>query len=281
MSTIKLVALDLDGTLFNNESMITKENLSAIREIVKHGVHVVISTGRPFMGLPFDQLKDSGIRYAITTNGSAVYEIPTQTCLYEDSMDADFIVPILNFLLTKDIHMDAFIQGKGFSPKSCVSAAQKLSCPPSLKKYILDTRIRVDNLAEYIVEHQLRVQKMTLNFYPDENGVFVDREAIRQYLEALPTVNCVCGGYHNLEFTKAGIDKGVGLARLAQILSVPMTDTMAIGDSENDLSILKAAGLGIAMANAAEEIKAIADDITLSNEEDGVAAAIRKYIHFN
>lgn len=116
MKDIKLVALDLDGTLFDNSSRISERNLTAIRSITDKGIHVVISTGRPFEGIPFDQIKGTGINYAITANGSGIYEISTGKCLYENAMDEELVTPILNFLLTRDIHMDAFIGGKGYTP---------------------------------------------------------------------------------------------------------------------------------------------------------------------
>ena len=134
------------------------------------------------------------------------------------------------------------------------------------------------DLAAYIQEKQLSVQKMTLNFYPLSDGTYKDREDVKNYLLSHSEVSSVCGGYHNLEFTKAGVHKGVGLARLAEYLNVAMGDTMAIGDTENDLQILRTAALGVAMGNATKEIKEAADYITLSNEEDGVAAALRHFL---
>ena len=172
MKNIKLVALDLDGTLFNKESIISKRNLDTIKKASELGIAVVISTGRPLNGLPFDQIKGSGIRYAITANGSAIYELETKKCLREEAMDEELFLPIVEYLLTKDIHMDAFIGGNGYSPLQCVKNGERLVVPEALKHYILHTRTRVQNLPQFIRDNHLRVQKMTLNFYPDENGVY-------------------------------------------------------------------------------------------------------------
>lgn len=277
MNAIKLIALDLDGTLFNNQSQISAHSIDTIKKANEAGTTVVISTGRPYSGLPFEQLKGSGIRFAITTNGSAIYEIESGKCLFEEAMDEDIILPILDFLLTKDIHMDAFIGGKGYTPVQCVAAGQKLANPPALKHYILNTRVRVDNLPLFIHENQLKVQKMTLNFYP-EGDVFKDREEVRKYLESNPAVTTVSGGYNNLEFTRADVNKGVGLQKMAQLLDIPVAQTMAVGDTENDLAIIRAAGVGVAMGNATAAVKSAADYITTSNDEDGVAAAIAHFL---
>ena len=278
MKDIKLVALDLDGTLFDNSSRISKRNLTAIRSITDKGIHVVISTGRPFEGIPFDQIKGTGINYAITANGSGIYEISTGKCLYENAMDEELVTPILNFLLTRDIHMDAFIGGKGYTPIQCVETAQKLTVPSSIKNYIITTRTRLDNILQFIHENQLKVQKMTLNFYPAADGTLIDRETVRKFLVSNPSITTVCGGYNNLEFTRADANKGVGLRKLAEILGVNPDATMAIGDTENDLAIIEAAGIGVAMGNATDAVKSRADYVTTTNTKDGVAAAIEHFI---
>ena len=278
MKDIKLVALDLEGALFDNSSRISKRNLTAIRSITDKGIHVVISTGRPFEGIPFDQIKGTGINYAITANGSGIYEISTGKCLYENAMDEELVTPILNFLLTRDIHMDAFIGGKGYTPVQCVETAQKLTVPSSIKNYIITTRTRLDNILQFIHENQLKVQKMTLNFYPAADGTLIDRETVRKFLVSNPSITTVCGGYNNLEFTRADANKGVGLRKLAEILGVNPDATMAIGDTENDLAIIEAAGIGVAMGNATDAVKARADYVTTTNTKDGVAAAIEHFI---
>lgn len=278
MKDIKLVALDLDGTLFDNNSRISERNLTTIRSITDKGIHVVISTGRPFEGIPFDQIKGTGINYAITANGSGIYEISTGKCLYENAMDEELVTPILNFLLTRDIHMDAFIGGKGYTPVQCVETAQKLTVPSSIKNYIITTRTRLDNILQFIHENQLKVQKMTLNFYPAADGTLIDRETVRKFLVSNPSITTVCGGYNNLEFTRADANKGVGLRKLAEILGVNPDATMAIGDTENDLAIIEAAGIGVAMGNATDAVKARADYVTTTNTKDGVAAAIKHFI---
>ena len=118
---MKLIALDLDGTLFNNQSQISRENIKAIKEATAAGINVVISTGRPFGGLPFEAIKGTGIRYAITANGSAIYEIDTQKCLYENCLSDETAFSIIDYLMTKRVHMDAFINGCGYSPYKCLA----------------------------------------------------------------------------------------------------------------------------------------------------------------
>lgn len=281
MTPIKLIALDLDGTLFDSNTQISKQNIEAIKRATSQGVHVVISTGRPYIGVPFDKIKDTGINYALTTNGAAIYEISTGKCIHQDGMDQELALNAINYVLSKDVHMDAFIDGKAYSPLQCLDPGMRMSVNPALKAYILgETRTRIEDLQSFIVDNNLAVQKVTINFVNDENGVPIDREAINNFLIEDGRYNAVCGGYNNLEFTKAGVDKGVGLRQLAKYLGVPIEQTMAVGDTENDLAILQAAGIGVAMGNATPEIKELADYVTLSNDESGVAAAINHFIPF-
>lgn len=273
----RLIALDLDGTLFNNSCIVTPPCREAIAEAIQEGIHVVVSTGRPLSGVSRDRLKGTGIRYAITTNGAGIYDMETKKALSVSTMSSEEVAPILRFLETKDIHMDVFVNGNAFSRKD-LSIALKLELPEATRRYILDTRIRVDGLTDFITGNQIPVQKITLNFEPLGNGRYRDRDEVKAFLDKQPNINVVCGGYHNLEFTKAGISKGTGLRDLAKALSVPMEETMAVGDSENDLSILEAAAVGVAMANASDDVKAAADLITASNEEDGVAKLFRQWV---
>lgn len=278
MTDIKLVALDLDGTLFNSKGEITEKTKKEIKRITDLGVHVVISTGRPYNGVPFEQIKDTGIDYAITTNGAAIYQISTNQCIYENCMDFSITGPIIEFLLSKDIHIDTYIDGEGFTPFRCRENLYKLPIAHAMKQYILATRTPVDNLYDYVRDCGKNVQKITLNFYPQPDGTRLHREEVRIFLESTPAIETVCGGFSNLEFSKAGVNKGEGLLHLAELLSIPVDQTMAIGDSGNDYAILKAAGIGVAMSNASDDIKEIADYISTSNEEDGVATAIAHYI---
>lgn len=279
MDKIKLIALDLDGTLFDNNGKVSPANINEINRAIENGTKVVISTGRPFIGIPFDAIKNTGIRYAITTNGSAIYEIPTEKCLHETPLDDNIVIPIIDFLMTRRVHMDAFISGKAYSPKKCLEDAKILDIPAALKHYIINTRERVDSIPDFIRENGLHIQKMTLNFPKDENGHYIAKEEVSDFLLNNSSLKVVSGGYGNLEFTMAGVDKGVGLNKLAQLLDIPIEQTMAVGDTENDLAIIKAARIGVAMGNATDDVKAASDYITDTNENDGVAKAISHFLY--
>ena len=278
MKEIKLIAMDLDGTLFNPNGIITEKTKEEVKRAGQKGVYTVISTGRPFNGLPFEQIKDTAIAYAITTNGASIYRIADKKCLYDNSMSFDIYEPILEYILSREIHIDLYIDGEGFTPVRCRENIHRLDVPESLRKYMIATRTPVEDLMGYVRDCGAKIQKINLNFYPQPDGSLLYREEVLRCLKSNPDIVVVSGGFNNFEISKAGVTKSEGLRELSAFLNVPMEQTMAIGDSENDYSIINAAGIGVAMSNASEDILAIADYITTSNEEDGVGEAIKHFI---
>ena len=95
---VSLIALDMDGTLFNGQSEISKEDQDAIREASSRRIHVAISTGRPYAGLPVTLLSGLGVSYAITSNGAAVYHLPDRLCIHESAMEPALVCPIIEEL---------------------------------------------------------------------------------------------------------------------------------------------------------------------------------------
>ena len=95
---VSLIALDMDGTLFNGQSEISKEDQDAIREASSRGIHVAISTGRPYAGLPVTLLSGLGVSYAITSNGAAIYHLPDRLCIHESAMEPALVCPIIEEL---------------------------------------------------------------------------------------------------------------------------------------------------------------------------------------
>ena len=153
-----------------------------------------------------------------------------------------------------------------------------MAVPDYVKEIIRNNCKALDDITGFIRENDVDILKVTLNFQMKDDGEYLNREETSQYLKQFPDIQVVDGGFANLEFNKAGISKATGVRFLSEYLGVSVNDVIAIGDSENDIEMLKIAGTGIAMGNAVEEAKAAADDITASNDEDGVAKAIEKYL---
>lgn len=278
MKNIKLIALDMDGTLFNNQGEISERDRETLQRAVKEGVAVAVATGRAYTELPADMLSEIGIRYAITGNGSGVYRIPEGSRVYADCIDTEVLCEILEKLRHLNVYYDIYVDGKVYCEPSVKPLIRKMDMPESLHEHIFRTRNWVDDLSSFLKNSGRQAEKTTINFALTEDGNYAGREETARMLDEYPQVSYLCGGYHNLEFTRAGVTKGTGLHFLAERIGVTLEETMACGDSENDLSMLMEAGTAVAMENGMEEVKAAADFVTSSNEDSGVAYAVERLL---
>lgn len=275
---IRLVALDLDGTFLNEKKEITDGNRKAVIDAVKAGVQMIVSTGRPYSGIAVEEFLTMGMEYAITVNGAEIYRLADRKCMYLEGMENARAREIIAALKQFDIRIDFLMDGCGYGEASANDRIKELALPDIMKDYIRETRILVDDMDTFIGEKGVEIPKITLNFYMTEDGIYKDYDEVLHLLQGMDDISFLSGGYHNLEITKKGVTKGKSLQILTEMLGIDMKETMACGDSENDIDIMKAAAVGVAMANASEETKAAADYITLSNEEDGVAHAIYELV---
>lgn len=274
---VKLIALDLDGTLLNADSGVSEGNRRALQYARQRGIHVVASTGRPLSALPLALFREIGIKYAVATNGASVYNLDEERCLFEKVFPVETAVEILSKVEGLPVHVTAHVGGRGYCPKETRQYIPELLISDSMKEIYLNTREFIPGLVEWIRDEQKAVQKITMNFL-EKDGVLLHREEMEAYLKGRGDVSAVCGGWFNLETTVKGVDKGISLLELAHKLGIGPGEIMAVGDSENDLSMLKVAGIAVAMGNGTESVKGIADYVTLTNVEDGVAAAIYHYV---
>ena len=278
MKRVKLIALDMDGTLFDSQGVITEKNIETLKRATASGVAVAVATGRAYAELPVEMLYEAGIHYAITGNGSGIYRLPNKECIFADCLDTEVVLNIIRELEQLDIYYDVYIDGLVYCPKSVCHNIRKMDMPEAIHEHIERTRIVVDDLEDYIRSCGKSVEKTTLNFAHLEDGTYLGKAESAAILDRYPQVEYLTGGYHNWEFTRAGVNKGTGIRFLAEKIGVPMEFTMACGDSENDLSMLKAVQVAVAMENASDAIKKEADYITGSNDESGVAYAIEHFV---
>lgn len=195
---------------------------------------------------------------------------------WENPMDRKDAFDILSYSEKKDMFPFLFIDGRGYAEKGRLPVYERVNWPQHLKETTKHNMHLVDDLTEYVRKESHDVQKGAILFPSSEDGTLIGWDEIREYLNAMSGVHAVDGGCDNLEFNRSDATKAAGLQTLAVMLGIPMNETLAIGDSENDLDILRAAGIGIAMGNAPTDIKRYADEVTLSNDEDGVAVVLER-----
>lgn len=276
---VRLLALDVDGTLFRSDGRVDPVTVRAICRAQEKGVCVVLASGRDYAILPFEQLGGIQIDYVITSNGGAAYRTSDRSRVYEECMDSGPLAETLEYILKQEVYLSALINDRICTPLQCRGYADHIPAPEHIRAILKsDSRNWVDDIVSLVQEPGARVQKVTMNFQQMEDGTYLNREKVKKYLEATGAYTLVNGGFSNLEFTRAGVSKVTGLRYLAEHLGIPVEQTMAMGDSENDSEMLRAAGIGVAMGNALDSVKAAADDVTLTNDEGGVACAIEKYI---
>lgn len=273
MKEIRLVALDLDGTVFNDQKEISSRTLQAIQAALAKGVDVLPATGRTVTGVPREFADIPGVRYALTSNGASVVDLQTGERLVNLPFEETLAERTLDLVMPFGGMLSVFINGESYTAAETSGDGLEM-VPPNLRAYFRKTRNLVPDMHKVMQEHPREIEKFSI-LYPTE----AQRDAAwAAVAAACPELELTSSIERNMEINAPGISKGRGLMALAQRLGLATEQVMAVGDSGNDRTMIEMAGLGVAMGNATEEIKAAADVITEDNNHDGVALAIKKYV---
>lgn len=274
MSMIKLIALDLDGTLLDSEKRLSPHNRAALERAAARGIHVVPTTGR-FFGMMPEAVRDLPfVRYAITVNGAQVYDRATGAALARAEIPVATAIGAMEVLDGFDCIYDCYQDNWGWMTEAMQRKADRYAPDAHYLKMIREFRRPVPELKAHLAAKGADVQKVML-FARDA----ADLPAIRAALAArFPELALTQSTPNNVEINHALAHKGEALRRLAEALGFGLPECMAFGDGMNDLTMVRDAGLGVAMANAAPAVLAAAKRVTLSNDEDGVAAAIDRFL---
>ncbi len=273
MKPIKIIALDLDGTLLNSEKKLSDRSREALTACARLGIHIVPTTGRAAAGVPSQVLSLPGVRYAITTNGGTVADLKTGAVLDRRTISNSQALRLLYAADRYDVMYDPYIEGRGITQPQFFNHMERYHLTPVLQEMVRATRDVVPNILEYVERCGCQVEKINV-FAADPK----EREALRQEFSREPGIVITSSMPNNLEVNAESATKGRALMWLADYLGVDRGATMAFGDGENDVSMIRAAGMGIAMENGIEAVKQAADYITAANDEDGVAAALERFI---
>ena len=272
MQDIRLIGLDLDGTVFDDAKHISPRNLAAIEAAVQAGIVVLPATGRTATGVPAAFTSIPGVRYALTSNGASVVDLQTGEHLVDQPFSLEDSLRVYDALKPHGGVFSLFVGGKSYATKADNDLIDVL-VPENLRDYFRKTRIEVPDLRTLLQERVGEVEKFSV-MYP----TVAQRDAAwRDVTTACPEIEATASLGSNIELNAPGVTKGTGLLALAEKLGLRRDQVMAMGDSGNDLSMIKAAGLGVAMGNATPEVLAAADAVTADNNHDGVALAIEKY----
>lgn len=274
MGEYKLFAFDLDGTMLGKDGSLSPKGEKALTAAAAQGVELVPTTGRILGFLPESLTRLPFIRYVVTSNGAAVYDLSSEKRLYSCLLSWQLAAEVLDILREYPIFVEIYAQGRPVLRRGdLVRAWEEYGFPERKRMYLKKDYLQVQSLRQYIKETQIPPEKINLPYLPEKL-----RGEIKERLSQNKNLKLVSSIFDNLEINAAGCHKGAALAALGEILNISRENTAAIGDNGNDREMLEYAGLSIAMGNATEEIKKIAKATTASCEEDGAALAIENYI---
>ena len=269
MKKIDLIALDLDGTALNPQNQVSPATADAVRRARESGIHVVVSTGR-ICGEARDFALMLGTDdQMVTSGGATLSSVSQERCTMRMSMPWEAAV-----------RASAVVERIGMI--TMVYAGETLLITPyddiEFGKYksnegYLSSKKVVPSVAEYIATNHISVDKM---FIRSQDPVMLVRA--RAQLEQIPGIRVMSSAADNLEVITPAADKGVALGMLCRELGTDLDHAAAIGDSENDVAMLQTAGVGVAMGNAKEHVREIADVVAPDNEHDGVAWTVERVL---
>ena len=272
MSNFELVAFDRDGTLLNAKQESPAETHKSTKQARNSGKIVCLSTGRsiPELKVFGDELSD--IRYFIAVSGAVLYDNFADRIIEFHALEEKTVLDLFDVVKNQDV-MIHLHSNNSVVEKNKLNAIDEYNMgvfKPVFEKIAL----KPENLLEFYKKEKFPVYK--LNFYL---RTLEEREPLRKkILDRNIPVNLVNSEITSLECSPPGISKGFGLEVLCRKIGLPVSKTIAVGDADNDLEILKKAGLSVAMGNANENVKKIADVVVKDNDNGGAGQVIEEFL---
>ena len=271
MNNTKLLAVDMDGTLFDDDKNISKENLNAITKMLDQGNVFAFNTGRPNNALKrilsiYDEFKRDNV-YMLGYQGVVGTEMNSDKVLFEDCIDNDTALELVAEILKADLTCLVFDNGciYTFNENYFIESYKQVSRESLF--YITDINtLKGKNITKIMAIDYDKPERLE-QFRVSHASQFDDR------------YDNFFSHYAFLEYVKKGTGKGKGVRELAKQLNISLSNVIACGDEENDISMVEIAGVGVAMANARKELKDAADYVTVNdNNHSGIAEVINKFI---
>lgn len=268
--SVKLIALDMDGTLLNSEHHVSPASVSALKKAAESGILLAFATGRSLCELDEIRHAVAGMDYAILEGGASVRDLKSDRSVMAGTMPTADALEIYRMVLPFDPMFEALADDRVYTQKSCLENISHFdTC--TFEEFVLQTRTPVDDIVRFLSARVQPISKLHM-FFPD----ILARDRALEATAHLP-FDITHQLRSNLEFTSRGVTKGLGVIRLAEYLNIPLSEVMAIGDNMNDVPMLEKVGYSVAMKNAVgPEVFAAAKYVTDTNDEDGVAKAILK-----
>ena len=285
----KLIAIDLDGTMLNSYGIVTENTKKAIKRTIQKGIDVIIASGRPIDSIKTIANEIESKNYFIAGNGALIYDIQKDENLYENYLNKEKVLEIIRMCeensILYNVYTDKTILAKVLKYNVLYYYKENLKKSEDKQTHINIVENMYDYISKMNEEKFLKIticdenksvfQSIIKKLNEIENIEVLDvshmsRKVIQQGTEEIPIE------YYYTEISSKNVDKWYAIEYLISKLNIKREEVIAIGDNINDKKMIEEAGLGIAMGQSSPLIKEIADDITSSNEEDGVAKALDK-----
>lgn len=271
--SIKAIVTDLDGTLFDYTKNLSERTRQVMQRCYEHGILLIPATGRTIEGVP-DMIKSLPlVRYLILTNGARIYDKETGKSFSNYLIPQETAAEILMNVDRFHILYDVYIDGRGKSEERFLMHLDEYGIEPEIRKLIQRTRDLVPNIIRYVLSQNQMIEK--INLYFDDLKL---REQFRKELKKDGRIAVSSSLYNNLELNHCNATKGNAVRILAKRLGLQENELMICGDGDNDRSMMLPGALKVAMENAEPNLKILADYITRSNDESGVAYAIERFV---
>lgn len=279
----ELIALDMDGTLLDSGQRITPRAKAAVGEILAHGKQVVFATGRCRPQLEEYLECFPKMRYLICENGACVCDLKTGEDLFRRALPQQQVLHVMEAVEKEDVLAAFFIGNRSFMDRRTFLRMEEFGLE-SYRAVFAKSAVWVEDLFSFYRDRPLEVEKIAL-FFPSGNlnardGLHRRAQAcarVQERIHSLPVTMAVSAS-GNMEITGEGVNKGTGLKLLCGHLGLPLSQTAAVGDGENDRELLRLAGLAVAMENASASIRVAAAVTVPDCDHDGAAVAMERYM---
>ena len=279
----ELIALDMDGTLLDSGQRITPRAKAVVREILAHGKQVVFATGRCRPQLEEYLECFPQMRYLICENGACVCDLKTGEDLFRRALPQQQVLHVMETVEKEDVLATFFIGNRSFMDRRTFLRMEEFGLE-SYRAVFAKSAVWVEDLFSFYRDRPLEVEKIAL-FFPSGNlnardGLHRRAQAcarVQERIHSLPVTMAVSAS-GNMEITGEGVNKGTGLKLLCGHLGLPLSQTAAVGDGENDRELLRLAGFAVAMENASASIRAAAAVTVPDCDHDGAAVAMERYM---
>lgn len=270
---IRIIALDLDGTLLDSNKNISERNYQALKKAAEQGVEIVPTTGR-FYGMLPKVVKDLPfVNYVITVNGASVYDVREKKNIAEANIPLDTALKLMEYMDGFDCIYDCYMDNGAYMTRNQWDRIDEFDLDVHYHKMWKEMRVQVDDLKSFLKKQRKGIQK-TQCLVKD---LSLKDKILKEAPELFPQCLATSSLKINVEFNDLHASKGQALISLAEHLACTAENVMSFGDGLNDLSMIKAAGMGIAMANSCKEVLEASNDTVSDNDHDGVAEGIERY----